>query len=223
MNPIPETDSTMKKTNSPIPAADGTIKKTNNLMQETDSTTEKKKINRAEKPDAPAESVSVTELYSEIRPVPGTQPMSGTEPGSAAGADPASEPDAIIGINPPFEPDAPMAERFGKCPYATAQSLISGKWSVLILHYLADGPIRFNELQRRMPKMTHATLSVQLKALVKNGLVKRIPYESALPRVEYSLTGIGEKFLPVLDALRTWGAEYIDYLKESSDGESSPR
>ncbi|WP_343290355.1 winged helix-turn-helix transcriptional regulator, partial [Turicibacter bilis] len=47
-----------------------------------------------------------------------------------------------------------LDERFGKCPYATAQSLISGKWAPPILLYLSDGPIRFNELQRRMPKIT---------------------------------------------------------------------
>ena len=53
-----------------------------------------------------------------------------------------------------IETDTTIEERFGKCPYATAQSLISGKWAVLILHYLEDGPVRFNELQRLMPKMT---------------------------------------------------------------------
>ena len=45
-------------------------------------------------------------------------------------------------------PQTTMEERFGKCPYATAQSLISGKWAVLILLYLEAGPIRFNELLR---------------------------------------------------------------------------
>jgi DNA-binding HxlR family transcriptional regulator len=47
-----------------------------------------------------------------------------------------------------FETDSTMEDRFGKCPYATAQSLISGKWAVLIMHYLEDGPIRFNDLLR---------------------------------------------------------------------------
>lgn len=115
-------------------------------------------------------------------------------------------------MKPVFEPDTPMKERFGKCPYATAQSLISGKWAVLILRYLEDGPVRFNELQRLMPKMTHATLSVQLKALVDNGLVERKQYESIPPRVEYSLTEIGEKFHPVLTAMQEWGNEYIKYM-----------
>lgn len=108
-----------------------------------------------------------------------------------------------------------IEERFGTCPYATAQSLISGKWATLILHYLMDGPIRFNELQRLMPKMTHATLSVQLKSLVENGLVERKQYEDIPPRVEYSLTEIGERFSPVLEALSTWGKEYIEYMKNS--------
>lgn len=112
-----------------------------------------------------------------------------------------------------FETDSTMEERFGKCPYATAQSLISGKWAILILHYLEDGPIRFNELQRRMPKMTHATLSVQLKELVENGLVERKQYETIPLKVEYSMTDMGRKFHPVIEALQHWGQEYIDYLK----------
>ncbi len=116
-----------------------------------------------------------------------------------------------------FETDSTMEERFGKCPYATAQSLISGKWAILILHYLEDGPIRFNELQRCMPKMTHATLSVQLKALVDNGLVERKQYEAIPPRVEYSLTDMGRKFHPVIEALQNWGQDYIDFLRTNKE------
>lgn len=116
-------------------------------------------------------------------------------------------------MKPLFETDTTMEDRFGKCPYATAQSLISGKWAILILHYLEDGPVRFNELQRLMPKMTHATLSVQLKDLVDKGLVERTQYESIPPKVEYSLTDMGRKFHPVIEALQQWGQEYIDFLK----------
>lgn len=109
-----------------------------------------------------------------------------------------------------------MEERFGKCPYATAQSLISGKWAVLILLYLEEGPIRFNELLRKMPKMTHATLSVQLKSLEENGLVRRVQYEDIPPRVEYSLTDIGQKFHPVIAAMEVWGKEYIARMQEEN-------
>ena len=112
-----------------------------------------------------------------------------------------------------MEKQTTIEERFGKCPYATAQCLISGKWAVLILMYLEDGPIRFNELLRKMPKMTHATLSVQLKALEENGLVKRIQYEAIPPKVEYSLTEIGHKFHPVIAAIEAWGNEYIAQMQ----------
>ena len=109
-----------------------------------------------------------------------------------------------------MEKQTSLEERFGKCPYATAQSLISGKWAVLILLYLADGPIRFNELLRKMPKMTHATLSVQLKALEESGLVQRTQYETIPPRVRYQLAEMGRKFGPVISALETWGNEDIE-------------
>lgn len=108
-----------------------------------------------------------------------------------------------------------MEDRFGKCPYATVWGLISGKWAVLILYYLEDGPVRFNELQRLMPKMSHATLSVQLKALVRKGIVKRTEDPDVPQKVEYALTDIGEKFKPVLQAISEWGREYIEYLKKN--------
>ncbi len=108
-----------------------------------------------------------------------------------------------------MEKETTLEERFGKCPYATAQSLISGKWAVLILLYLESGPLRFNELLRKMPKMTHATLSTQLKSLEQKGLVRRRQYEAIPPHVEYSLTEIGEKFHPVIEAMEAWGSEYI--------------
>ena len=73
--------------------------------------------------------------------------------------------------------------------------------------------IRFNDLLRKMPKMTHATLSVQLKTLVDNGLVERVQYEDIPPRVEYSLTDIGKKFHPVVEAMKAWGEEYIKTMK----------
>ena len=116
-----------------------------------------------------------------------------------------------------MEKQTSLEARFGVCPYATAQSLISGKWAVLILLYLSDGPIRFNELLRKMPKMTHATLSVQLKTLEKSGLVQRTQYEAIPPRVEYQLTEMGKKFGPVISALETWGNEYIEYLAKKEE------
>ena len=112
-----------------------------------------------------------------------------------------------------MEKQTTIEERFGKCPCATAQTLISGKWAVLILLYLEDGPIRFSELLRKMPRMTHATLSVQLKSLEEYGLIRRVQYEAIPPHVEYSLTELGQKFHPVVAAMEAWGNDYIAHMQ----------
>ena len=112
---------------------------------------------------------------------------------------------------------------FGICPFTTAQRLIQGKWAILILHHLSDGTVRFNELLRKMPKMTHATLSSQLKQLESEGLVVRTEYPQIPPKVEYSLSELGRKFSPVLESIRIWGMEYIDYMhaqQENTAGQS---
>lgn len=107
-------------------------------------------------------------------------------------------------------------ELIGKCPFTTAQKVLSGKWPLVILHILSEGPIRFNELQRRLPDMTHATLSRQLKQLEENGLILRHEYSQIPPKVEYELSEIGWKFKPVLKELGKWGLEYIDYMEEKA-------
>lgn len=104
-------------------------------------------------------------------------------------------------------------ERFGVCPYFTAQKVLQGKWAILIMHYLSDGPVRFNQLLKMMPDMTHATLSKQLKQLEAYGLILRKEYPQVPPKVEYSLSEIGGEFMPVLDSMKEWGIKYIEHLK----------
>ena len=102
---------------------------------------------------------------------------------------------------------------YGKCPYVTAQKLLTGKWTLLIMHYLSENTMRFNELQRALPDLTQATLTKQLRMLEDNGLIIRKVYNQIPPKVEYSLSELGHHFNPVLDALQVWGNEYIGYLK----------
>lgn len=84
------------------------------------------------------------------------------------------------------------------------------------MYLLKEGPIRFNELQRRMPEnMTHTTLSRQLKQLEDSGLIERKVYSEIPPKVEYELSDVGMKFNRVLDELEVWGTEYIEYLSRS--------
>lgn len=104
---------------------------------------------------------------------------------------------------------------YGICPYVTSQKVLTGKWALLILYHLSDGPVRFNELQRRLPALTQATLSKQLRSLEENGLITRTEYPQIPPKVEYNLSDIGHKFKPVLESLEAWGKEYIEYLKRT--------
>lgn len=114
----------------------------------------------------------------------------------------------------------PGQERFGKCPFYTTQRLIQGKWAILIMHYLEGGPVRFNELLRLMPKMTHATLSKQLKQLMEEGLVERTVVSDMPPVVEYSLTEIGRRFSPVLESIRDFGRDYIAWMGGQPEAEA---
>ncbi len=102
---------------------------------------------------------------------------------------------------------------FGICPFTTAQKLLTGKWTLLILYHLSIQTMRFNEMQRALPSLTQATLSKQLRMMEENGLVIRTVYNQIPPKVEYSLSKLGHQFMPVLDSLKIWGDQYIDFLK----------
>ena len=102
----------------------------------------------------------------------------------------------------------------GRCPYVTSQKLLAGKWSLLIMHELADGPVRFRQLERRLNPITQATLTRALRQMEEDGLVHREVYSTIPPRVEYSLTQVGAGFKEVLHSLERWGNQYIEYMKE---------
>ena len=108
-----------------------------------------------------------------------------------------------------------MQDLYGICPYVTAQKVFAGKWSILIIFYLSEGTLRFGELQRKMPEITQATLTKQLRTLEKQGMILRHVYPEVPPKVEYSLSEIGKEFLPVLTEFQVFGGKYIDYLKGS--------
>ncbi|WP_315081803.1 helix-turn-helix domain-containing protein [uncultured Clostridium sp.] len=102
-------------------------------------------------------------------------------------------------------------KNFKDCSFAKVQKIVSGKWNMLIIYLLNEKTHRFGELHRKLPEMTQATLSKQLKSLEGYGIVHRNVFNQIPPKVEYSLTEIGEKFLPVLDSLKKWSKEYEDF------------
>lgn len=104
------------------------------------------------------------------------------------------------------------------CPFVTVQQLLQGKWSILVLHHLSEGPLRFNELRRRLPQLTAATLTSQLRYLEGHGMVRRQIFPEVPPRVEYSLTDLGESFKPVLDQIQAWGTHYLERCRDADAG-----
>lgn len=97
----------------------------------------------------------------------------------------------------------------GDCPVLVVQNLIAGKWKLPILWQLSQGTKRFNELQRLMPNISQAILAHQLRELERDGLVHREVYREIPPKVEYSLTEIGQSFMPVVTVICNWGKDYL--------------
>lgn len=111
---------------------------------------------------------------------------------------------------------AESKDLFGICPYATAQKIFSGKYGILIIHLLSKQPYRFGELQRKLPPLTQTTLTKQLKYLEQYHMVHREVYREIPPKVEYSLTEMGQNFIPVLEAFEEFGKKYIDDMHENN-------
>ena len=95
------------------------------------------------------------------------------------------------------------------CPVEATLDLIGGKYKALILWHLSDSTLRFSELRQRIGKATPKMLTQQLRELEMQNLVHREVYPVIPPKVEYSLTETGRSLLPILVAMRDWGADYL--------------
>ena len=95
------------------------------------------------------------------------------------------------------------------CPVEATLDLIGGKYKALILWHLSDGVLRFSELRSRIPKATPKMLTQQLRELETQALIHREVYPVIPPKVEYSLTETGISLMPILVAMRDWGADYL--------------
>jgi DNA-binding HxlR family transcriptional regulator len=94
------------------------------------------------------------------------------------------------------------------------QNLIAGKWTIPILWHLREGDKRFSELHNLCKFTSHSVFTKQLRQLEDSGLIKRDVHSEVPVRVEYSLTEIGAKLIPVLSALIDWSQDYIECQKE---------
>jgi DNA-binding HxlR family transcriptional regulator len=82
--------------------------------------------------------------------------------------------------------------------------LVGDKWSLYIISTLKDGPVRFNELRRQIDGISQRMLTITLRGLERDGLVKRTLFPTIPPRVDYELTDVGRTLLAPVMALVTW-------------------
>ena len=107
-------------------------------------------------------------------------------------------------------------EELPECPVATTVQLIGNKWKLLILRNLRMRPWRFNELQKSLKGISQKVLTESLRSMEADGIIVRTIYAEVPPRVEYSLSELGETMRPILDAMEKWGNDYKASLKATS-------
>ena len=120
--------------------------------------------------------------------------------------------------------DSVMREAIRKaaevCPVEVAVAVLGGSWKMTIVKHLTECTLRFGELGRAVGAVTPRVLARQLRELEADGIVLRTVYSQVPPKVEYSLTPLGETLAPMVRALNDWGASYLDQVSAPSESEA---
>ena len=98
---------------------------------------------------------------------------------------------------------------------ASVLSQVGDKWTILVVGVLSIKASRFNALQRAVPGISHRMLTLTLRGLERDGLVKRTVFPEVPPRVEYELTGLGQSLTKPLGLLARWASEHRFSIEES--------
>ena len=101
-----------------------------------------------------------------------------------------------------------------ECPVAMTVSLIGSKWKLLIMRNLLSRPWRFNELQKSIDGISQKALTKALRSMEADGIVNRKVFPEVPPRVEYSLTELGESMRPIFQSMESWGLAYREQRQE---------
>lgn len=99
------------------------------------------------------------------------------------------------------------------CGLEAALEVVGGKWKVLILWTLGDGPLRFGELRRQIPGISEKMLIQNLKEMEGDGIVTRNDHKEVPPRVDYAMTAFGRSLCAALAPLCNWGQEHIERIE----------
>jgi DNA-binding HxlR family transcriptional regulator len=103
------------------------------------------------------------------------------------------------------------------CPVATTVALIGSKCKLLIIRNLRVRPWRFNELKNDLAGISQKVLTDSLRSLEDDGIITRTVYAEVPPRVEYSLSELGDSMRPIIKAMEIWGTGYQESVNKSAD------
>jgi DNA-binding HxlR family transcriptional regulator len=110
-----------------------------------------------------------------------------------------------------------MKESVSGCPLEEAMRILGGRWRIVLIYYLLDGPMRFSDLRRAMPNISQRMLTLDLRALEQVGLVTRTVYPEVPVKVEYSLTEEGRRLKTLVDLMGDVGERLIVYQQNQPE------
>jgi DNA-binding HxlR family transcriptional regulator len=108
------------------------------------------------------------------------------------------------------------------CPVCRTADIVCGKWTLLVIRDLAEQRSRFCELERSLEGISPRTLSLRLRALEEEGIVKRETFPEVPPRVEYTLTEKGRALVPIVESMRAYGNEWLGGSCAATEAEREP-
>ncbi|WP_219222441.1 winged helix-turn-helix transcriptional regulator [Pedobacter antarcticus] len=101
------------------------------------------------------------------------------------------------------------------CGLDLTGEVLYGKWKIRLLWFINQGTLRPSELLRKIPDASRRVLNIQLNELEEHGLVSKLIYPQVPPKVEYSLTELGNSLIPVISALGNWGDQNEEQLRNN--------
>jgi DNA-binding HxlR family transcriptional regulator len=104
-----------------------------------------------------------------------------------------------------------------QCPTRIVLDRIADKWTVLAVGALENGPKRFGELRREIRGVSQKMLTQTLRGLERDGIVSRKVYASVPPKVEYTLTGLGQTLVSILESIRNWSEGHIEHVLKARE------
>jgi DNA-binding HxlR family transcriptional regulator len=116
----------------------------------------------------------------------------------------------------------PMASS-DTCPVCATAEIVCGKWTLLVIRDLAEGRSRFCELERSLQGISPRTLSLRLRALEEEGVVRRQTFPEVPPRVEYALTEKGRALVPLIEDMRVYGRLWLGCGADEEAAEPTAR